>query len=463
MPKCEQNAYPFVYFSLLVLAFRPYSWFARLWRWLTHIGRDSIIYPTKLRIRLFALGNIFAGLFSVADHVQAAGNLSLMVAEGICLFVACALLVANERSSPSKPLNLVFYGLAIWYCLFMSNVWAYMVDDLSRDRLLMLLIAIGVYYLMVEWWHVLAAVVLTTVLAHGLFYALGRTVIYPPAGHWVLLLTAHVSWMGFSITNRSKREARLRDTQSLVRYIQRGLQPGLQSLEALMPELRYALAESLQEEQRQQEAGARTGTSGQTDRLLNAAARIQSITKRLQNNTIALEDYFDLQCVNARFNTLEGRLQVLHPGQLLQEVVDAYPYTSDRFKAAVQIHINADFAFLGVREQWMYVLRNLLDNALTAVFCLGLRPRPGDIQIHIDAGQDIGHICFTDKGAGIAPQHLPDMFEPFHAWGKFAGLGLGLSYCKAVTDSAGGRIKVRSDQQQGCKVQVSLPVMQGRT
>lgn len=440
--------------KVLVLVFRTFGWFARLWRWFTHIGRDSIIYPTAERIRFFALGNIWGLLGLLAYYAVVGAPLGIWLAEAMALVLVVALWMLNRRHPYGRFPHLGFYAIVIWYILAMANTWCYMVDDYSRFRLVILLITVSIYYLMAEWWHVALGGLLTLVCAYVLAFFFKWPPQYPQLGDFVILLSTHVVWLGFSLSGRSKREARLRDTQSLVRYIQRGLQPGLQSLEAIMPELRYALAEAAQVGQGQQE---QVHSDRQTQK---AAARIQGIAKRLQNNMIALEDYLDLQCVNARFNTLEGRLQLLHAASLVQEVVDAYPYTSERFKAAVQIHTNADFAFLGVREQWTYTLRNLLDNALTAVFCVGLRPHVGDVDIHIDICAGLGCIRFVDKGVGIAARHLPDVFEPFDAWGKFAGLGLGLAYCKAVTEGVGGRITVRSDHQQGCQVQVSLPMMQ---
>ena len=73
----------------------------------------------------------------------------------------------------------------------------------------------------------------------------------------------------------------------------------------------------------------------------------------------------------------------------------------------------------------------------------------------------MGDIRFEDRGIGIAAQYLPDVFEPFSSWGKFAGLGLGLPYCKAVVEGVGGHISVRSEREQGCKVKISLPIVRG--
>ncbi|TXH49637.1 MAG: hypothetical protein E6Q87_04230 [Cellvibrionales bacterium] len=444
---CKQNTHSFR-ISFFVSSPSPFTWFARMWRWFTHIGRDSIIYPTAERIRMFALGNVLGVLGLLAYYAVVGASLGIWIAQSLVLILVVALWILSRRHPYGRFPHVGFYGLVIWYTMAMCNAWCYIEDDYSRFRLVILLITVSTYYLMAEWWHVLWGALLTLLCCYGLAYFFKWPPQYPQQGDFVILLSTHVAWLGFSLSGHSKREARLRDTQSLVRYIQRGLQPGLQSLGAIMPELRYALAE----------AAPAAGASPTAE-----AGRPQAIAQRLQSNTIAMEDYLDLQCVNACYPTLEGRLQLLHAASLVQELIEAYPYTSERYKAAVRIQCSADFAFVGVRQQWLFVLRNLLDNAFTALFSAGLRPQPGDVQIDITVDKGIGRIRFSDKGIGLEPRHLPDVFEPFDAWGKYAGLGLGLSYCQAVAQGAGGRIAMRSGGiGGGCKVQISLPLVQAQ-
>ena len=66
-------------------------------RWFTHIGRDSMIYPTKLRVRLFAVGNVIAGLAGLLYHLQMPRDLRLLLPELLCLLLAAVLFVINER------------------------------------------------------------------------------------------------------------------------------------------------------------------------------------------------------------------------------------------------------------------------------------------------------------------------------------------------------------------------------
>ena len=68
-------------------------------------------------------------------------------------------------------------------------------------------------------------------------------------------------------------------------------------------------------------------------------------------------------------------------------------------------------------------------------------------------------LIVCDSGCGIAPEHLPRVFQPFfttkHAEG---GTGLGLAVCQRVIVSLGGCIGVESIIGQGTKFTVDLPL-----
>jgi signal transduction histidine kinase len=397
-----------------------------------------MIYPSKVRVRCFAVGNILAGLVALGHHLQVRTVTSLMVVEGLCFVLATILLIKNEQRSPEKPLNMLFYGLVIWYTLFMSNVWAYVVDDFSQIRLVMLLLAIGVYYLMVEWWHVLWAILLATGGAYFLSYILGREVYYPPPSDWMLVITAHFCWLGYAITNKNKRDTRIRDAQSLVRHIQRSLQPGLQSIETILPDLKYTIREvGLKESQK----------------------RLHDISIKLKNNTQFMQDYLDLQTVNARHISFEERVERLTASSLVKMAVDEYPYTSNSFRRAVIIEVENDFEFIGSQDQWLYAFRNLLDNSLSAIFYNARKPKIGDVFIKIKKYEGRGIIRFRDRGIGVPPDQILNIFDPFFTMGKFSGLGLGLSFTKMVVEGAGGEISCKSSDLNGTSFSVFLPCL----
>jgi signal transduction histidine kinase len=65
-----------------------------------------------------------------------------------------------------------------------------------------------------------------------------------------------------------------------------------------------------------------------------------------------------------------------------------------------------------------------------------------------------------DHGNGIAPKHLPQVFESFFST-KRKGMGLGLSIARSVCEAHGGRIWAENAEGLGALFHVELPVASG--
>lgn len=101
------------------------------------------------------------------------------------------------------------------------------------------------------------------------------------------------------------------------------------------------------------------------------------------------------------------------------------------------------------------VLYNLMLNAIQA------SPDGQAVQVRIAAdGEEIA-IAIEDRGAGIPPDVLPRIFDPFFSTKTDAphgGMGLGLSVSQSVIEALGGRIQVESRPSQGTVFRAVFPI-----
>ena len=66
-------------------------------------------------------------------------------------------------------------------------------------------------------------------------------------------------------------------------------------------------------------------------------------------------------------------------------------------------------------------------------------------------------VAVIDNGKGISPENIERVFEPFFTT-KDTGLGVGLSVCKTIITSFGGRIWVERNPSGGSTISFELPV-----
>jgi signal transduction histidine kinase len=96
----------------------------------------------------------------------------------------------------------------------------------------------------------------------------------------------------------------------------------------------------------------------------------------------------------------------------------------------------------------------LLSNALDAV------SDGGRIAVRCNrAGENRIEIQIADEGCGIAPAHLPHVFEPFYTTkGPGKGTGLGLAIARNIVIEHGGSIRIESSPGRGTVAAVELPL-----
>jgi PAS domain S-box-containing protein len=110
----------------------------------------------------------------------------------------------------------------------------------------------------------------------------------------------------------------------------------------------------------------------------------------------------------------------------------------------------------GDRVQLQQVILNLIMNAIEAMSEVGEGPRELLISSNVD-GPDGLIVAVRDSGPGVKPESLGRLFDPFYTT-KPAGMGMGLSICRSITESHGGRLWATANAPRGAVFQVALPL-----
>jgi two-component system OmpR family sensor kinase len=105
-----------------------------------------------------------------------------------------------------------------------------------------------------------------------------------------------------------------------------------------------------------------------------------------------------------------------------------------------------------------------LEQALQNLAANALRHTPKGGRVALNAALDDGAIVVTvsDTGSGIAPEHLPHVFDRFYKVdpsraGQTAGSGLGLSIVKAIVERHGGTVTATSRVGGGTTFTLKFP------
>jgi signal transduction histidine kinase len=110
---------------------------------------------------------------------------------------------------------------------------------------------------------------------------------------------------------------------------------------------------------------------------------------------------------------------------------------------------------LADRVQLQQVILNLFMNAAEAMLSIPERERLVCVRSEKhDGGGAL--IAVEDSGPGIEPEDAKQIFEAFFTT-KAEGMGMGLSICRSIVESHGGRITVAKAVPRGTVFQVTLP------
>ncbi len=183
-----------------------------------------------------------------------------------------------------------------------------------------------------------------------------------------------------------------------------------------------------------------------TDTSRRHLRRIEYSAQRLRRLTQALLEFAQLA------NTLPTTGSVDSETVVREALADLEPVLDN---ANATVTCDPLPAVRGQADLLVRVFQNLIDNAL--------KYRSGQpLRIHIEARRDDDIVTFSvsDNGIGIEARYAERVFamlQRLHAADEYPGSGIGLSVCRRIVESHGGRIWLDTTYSGGARFIFTLP------
>jgi heavy metal sensor kinase len=147
--------------------------------------------------------------------------------------------------------------------------------------------------------------------------------------------------------------------------------------------------------------------------------------------------------------------EVIRLDQLVYEIADHLRVLAAQAQQELTAEASLPCKVVGNGAQLRRLVSGLVDNAIK------FTPAGGKILLRVECQQGQARIIVVDTGIGIAPEHLPCIFDRFYRVDSArsrptGGNGLGLSICRSIAESHEGAIEIESALGKGTKVTVTL-------
>jgi signal transduction histidine kinase len=157
----------------------------------------------------------------------------------------------------------------------------------------------------------------------------------------------------------------------------------------------------------------------------------------------------------AEHGAMKLEIQPLNVQDLVMQSIELYREVAEDKAIQLLASVPPELSLYADRNRMLQSLANLLDNAI--------KYTPSGGQVTMTAARDDHHIVLTvtDTGIGIPAEDLPRIWDRLYRGDKSRsqrGLGLGLSFVKAIAQAHHGSVQVSSTPEGGSTFTLSLPL-----
>ncbi|MEF9894543.1 MAG: HAMP domain-containing sensor histidine kinase [Clostridia bacterium] len=143
-------------------------------------------------------------------------------------------------------------------------------------------------------------------------------------------------------------------------------------------------------------------------------------------------------------------------GELASLVVDDMAERADCMGIALTAHVEGGLVVDGDQTMLMRALVNLVDNALTHHRQTGAGRA---VRVEVAQGGGLIRLSVADNGPGIAPEHLPKLWDRFyrvHCVQDKVGVGLGLAMVKWIAQQHAAQLDIQSEVGKGSRFELAF-------
>ena len=179
---------------------------------------------------------------------------------------------------------------------------------------------------------------------------------------------------------------------------------------------------------------------------------MQLIRRATARGNALIQDLLDVSRIESGTLAVDTSLTSA-AGLLTDAVLELEPLVADKGLRFEHEWTGADAEVLADRGRIAQVFSNLVGNAVK------FTAKNGVVRL---TGRRLGPVVeyvVSDSGAGIAPDHVPHLFDRFWKASKASrsGAGLGLFIVKGIVESHGGSVNVENVPNAGTTFRVTLP------
>ena len=200
--------------------------------------------------------------------------------------------------------------------------------------------------------------------------------------------------------------------------------------------------------------------------VMNIEFEVTDFDERFRTLKARLEEVAELISVSPRMQDDRITFHVVYASDsekipvqtVLQEAVRAGEATASALNKQIEFVVKSDELLLEkprvekIADALRHLLRNAVDHGIDSHGKVVLEARTNGEHIEISV---------TDDGRGIAPEHLPLLFQPGFSTAaeitELSGRGVGLDAVKAAVEDLGGSVSVTSEPGKGSSFKISFP------